>query len=237
MRIAAPKDPVGEAPNAEQSDPVSSKEKLLKSAEILFATKGFREVSVREIAGHAGVNSALVGYYFHGKQALFNEVFRSHSIPVARERMRRLNILTANNGEPSLKEVLEAWIIPFLRIGTKGQESAFFLRFTANLSDERWENTRKMSNLLQRTHNAFIGVLHQCLPEVSEETLMWRLHFIVGAMTLGVRVPTLLRAYSGGKCDPLDLDALEAQILPFAIRALSAPDPENPKASRRKRKQ
>ena len=30
--------------------------------------KEFREVSVRAIAAHAGVNSALTGYHFRGKQ-------------------------------------------------------------------------------------------------------------------------------------------------------------------------
>jgi AcrR family transcriptional regulator len=236
MRTAAPKKKIGDLPSATQSDNMSSKEKLLKSAEVLFARKGFREVSVREIAAHAGVNSALVGYYFRGKQTLFNEVFRSHSVPVTRERMRRLNAITEKNRKPSLKEVLEAWIVPFLRIGTKGRESAFFLHFTANLSDERWEKTKKISNLLQRTYKAFVGVLHQCLPQLSEETLMWRLHFVVGAMVLGVRVPGLLRAYSRWRCDPMDLDALEKQILPFAIRAFSAPEPQNPNGSKQKRK-
>src|SRR5512146_3207483 len=94
---------------AEFAGPVthfSSKEKLLKSAEILFAAKGFREVSVREIASHAGVNSALVGYYFRGKQALFNEVYRTHAAPLAQERMKRLGEITANGRKPSLEEIL-----------------------------------------------------------------------------------------------------------------------------------
>jgi AcrR family transcriptional regulator len=59
---------------------LSSREKLLKAAEALFATKGFKEVSVREIAACANVNSALVGYYFGGKQALFNEIYQAHAI-------------------------------------------------------------------------------------------------------------------------------------------------------------
>jgi len=40
---------------------MKTKDKILKAARILFAEKGFREVTVREIAARAGVNSALVG--------------------------------------------------------------------------------------------------------------------------------------------------------------------------------
>jgi len=45
---------------------VSSRETLLKAADSLFATRGFKEVSVRKVAACANVNSALVGYYFGG---------------------------------------------------------------------------------------------------------------------------------------------------------------------------
>jgi hypothetical protein len=43
---------------------VGSREKLFKAAETLFAARGFKEVSVREIAACAKASSALVGYYF-----------------------------------------------------------------------------------------------------------------------------------------------------------------------------
>jgi hypothetical protein len=49
----------------------SSKEKLLKVAETLFATESFKEVSVGDIAPCAKEHSALVGCYFGGKQVLF----------------------------------------------------------------------------------------------------------------------------------------------------------------------
>jgi AcrR family transcriptional regulator len=201
---------------------IGSKEKLLKSAEALFSAKSFREVSVREIAAQAGVNSALVAYYFRGKRALFEEVFRSYAAPLSQERMKRLAAITQNGRKPSVEEILKAWVLPWLQLGNDPQPSAIHLRFTANLSHERWAYTKKVSGYLQRSHGAFIKVLHSCLPCLSTETLMWRLHFVMGALVFGIRQPAPLTFLSGGRCDPNNLEATFNQILPYAAAGFCA---------------
>ncbi len=204
---------------------MKTKERIFTAAKILFAEKGFREVTVREIAAQAGVNSALVGYYFGGKQALFDEVYRSFAEPLARERMKRLVDLTGNKKKPTVEDVLKAWLLPLLRNRVDPKQSAFFVRFTANLAVERWKHTKQAAQFTQRTHGAFIDALHRCLPHVSRETLTWRLHFIIGAIAFGIRVPDPLRAFSKGRCDPADLESTLAQILPFAVKGLHSRDP------------
>jgi AcrR family transcriptional regulator len=202
----------------------SSKDKLLRSAEKLFSAKGFREVSVREIAAHAGVNYALVTYYFRGKQALFNEVFRMHATPLLREGMKRLKAITQNGRQPSIEEILKAWFLPWLQFEGDPQVRTIYLRVTANLSHERWEYNKKVSRHMQRTHNAFIQALRFRLPYLSKETLMWRLHFVTGALVFGIRQPASLLALSGGLCDPDDLETTFDQILSFAVAGLGAPE-------------
>nr|WP_319384125.1 TetR family transcriptional regulator [uncultured Roseibium sp.] len=49
----------------------STKEKLVAAARELFWTRGYSNVSVRDITGKAGVDAALVSRYFGGKQGLF----------------------------------------------------------------------------------------------------------------------------------------------------------------------
>ncbi len=203
----------------------SSRDRLLESAGVLFAAKGFREVSVREIAAHAGVNSALVGYYFRGKQALFNEVYRSYAAPLAHERMKRLAAI-GKSRRASVEEVLKAWLIPWLQLDGTGK-NVLHVHFMANLSAERWEHTEKASAFTSRTHNAFIKVLQDCLPHLSRETLIWRLHFLVGAIAFGIRFPGPLKAVSKGCCDPHDFAAVFDQILPYAVAGFCAPEPSH----------
>ena len=200
----------------------SSKEKLLRSAETLFSAKGFREISVREIAAHAGVNYALVAYHFGGKQALFDEVFRINAVPLMQEGMKRLEAITSNGRKPTVEEIMKAWLLPWLQLESNPQARAIHLRVTANLSDERWEYNKKVSSTMQRNHKAFIQALHSCLPYLSIETITWRLHFVMGALVFGVRQPAPLMALSGGRCDPNDLEATFDQILPYAVAGFRA---------------
>jgi AcrR family transcriptional regulator len=227
MKISKPENSSRTAPKKSLNKKgILSREKLLQSAKVLFAEKGFRGVSVREIAARAGVNSALVGYYFGGKQALFNEVYRSYAQPLARERMKMLSALTAKKQKPSVEDVLEAWLFPWLKAAVDPRENVLHVHFTANLSFERWKFNKKAAKFTQRTHAAFIEALHRCLPHVSGDTLIWRLHFIMGAIIFGIRDPESLRAFSKGRCDPVDLETTLLQILPFAVNGIRSPEPE-----------
>lgn len=47
---------------------------ILDAAELLFARRGFRSTTIKAIAGEAGVNTALLYYYFPDKQGLYHAV-------------------------------------------------------------------------------------------------------------------------------------------------------------------
>lgn len=53
---------------------MAKKETIIESALKLFSTKGFEGTSVREIAAEAGVNVAMISYYFGSKEKLFESV-------------------------------------------------------------------------------------------------------------------------------------------------------------------
>ncbi|MCK9414378.1 MAG: TetR/AcrR family transcriptional regulator [Prolixibacteraceae bacterium] len=53
----------------------STKEKIIQAAQQVFIRKGMDGARMQEIADEAGINKALLHYYFHTKEQLFNEVF------------------------------------------------------------------------------------------------------------------------------------------------------------------
>ena len=56
---------------------ITTEEKIKEAARNVFLAKGFEGCSSREIAKAAGMNVALVNYYFRSKSALFQLIFKA----------------------------------------------------------------------------------------------------------------------------------------------------------------
>ncbi len=55
---------------------IQTQEKIFNAATAVFEEKGFAAARMQEIADHAGINKALLYYYFHSKEQLFGAVFQ-----------------------------------------------------------------------------------------------------------------------------------------------------------------
>lgn len=55
-------------------DKVSTEQKIISAADNLFTQKGYAATKTREIADEAGVNLALLNYYFGSKENLYKKV-------------------------------------------------------------------------------------------------------------------------------------------------------------------
>ncbi|HVU85373.1 MAG TPA: TetR family transcriptional regulator, partial [Puia sp.] len=55
---------------------------LLDTAELLFSQKGFEGTSVRDIADEAGINTAMISYYFGSKEKLMEAIFERRSMNI-----------------------------------------------------------------------------------------------------------------------------------------------------------
>jgi AcrR family transcriptional regulator len=58
----------------------NKKSHILESAEKLFAVKGFEASTVRDIADEAGVNLAMISYYFGSKEKMMESLFEERMI-------------------------------------------------------------------------------------------------------------------------------------------------------------
>src|SRR5215831_707709 len=66
----------GRRPSGAPALPEDSKERILTCAEEVFAKKGFAGARTQEIAELAGVNKAMIYYYFESKEKLLREVLQ-----------------------------------------------------------------------------------------------------------------------------------------------------------------
>src|SRR3954452_616752 len=54
---------------------LSTEEKILNAAKKVFLTKGMDGARMQDIADEAGINKALLHYYFRSKDKLFEQIF------------------------------------------------------------------------------------------------------------------------------------------------------------------
>ena len=73
---------------------LETRERLIKTAAALFADRGFKKVTVREICRVSRANVAAVNYHFGDKAGLYREVVKG-----AIQAMRETNELTQRAGE------------------------------------------------------------------------------------------------------------------------------------------
>ena len=80
---------------------VSTEEKIKQAARKLFTEKGFDAVKTRDIATEAGINLALLNYYFRSKEKLFDIIMVENF-----ERFVQQLIPILGNESLSLDEIL-----------------------------------------------------------------------------------------------------------------------------------
>ncbi len=69
----------------------NTEQKIFDAATELFLEKGVDRTSVREIASRAGINLALMNYYFRSKENLFDAIFTALMKKNSEELIRILN--------------------------------------------------------------------------------------------------------------------------------------------------
>ncbi len=200
-----------------------TREQLLGAAERLFAERGFAGVSVRMIAGEAGVNWSLVGYHFRGKDGLLAEVYRRHCTTLNAERLRLL--AEARHAGLRLESVIDAFVRPALAEIQSADPRNRSSRLRAMLAAEDAPLfTQLVADNFDQSSRTFVAAFRECLPDLSPDEVLWRFHFMLGTIYYSASSPQRIKAFSRGRCDPGEVEATVRHLVPFLAAAFrSAP--------------
>lgn len=224
-------------PEKEKTRKPNMREAVLVAAEELFSTNGFNAVTVRDIANAAGANPGSVTYHFKTKDALLLEIYRRHCGPMNH---RRFELLAAARRVRDLQDRLEAivraYVLPAFSSGSDlAGGGARFTRLRAIMSAEGNEVTgRIIAQTFDDTSHAFIDAIHDSLPHIPRAEIVWRSHFLLGALYYTLVTPERVSRLSRGDSDGTDAgDAIE-QLVRAAVASLQAPALDRPAPSRRR---
>lgn len=205
--------------------------RLIESAILTFAAKGFDGAGIREIAKGANANSALVAYHFCGKEGLYLEalkaIFARKVSPVA-----QLAALPPA-GTPGarqaalegLKAYLRAFITELMACGVADpiDEAAMVL-----MAREMQAPRPASAPLLLEHVKPYVTHLMNCLqvlrPDLDEEALFAMGVSIQGQVIHFRNSLGIIRLIRGNPEYPEDLDRVIQHHIDFSLRGLGVPE-------------
>ena len=214
---------------------MSTKNKILDAADVLFANKGFNGTSLREITSQANVNLAAVNYHFGSKKELIKAVMSRYMDELSPRLESALSLLCQAERKPTLHEVFSACIEPLLNLNEfKENGTSTFLQllgrgYTDSQGFLRWFITTQYPDVF--TH--FTKAVNIAYPELSSEEVFWRLHFTMGTIVFTMSSSEALIDIAQNDFDnQLDIAGVIERVIPYVAAGVGAPITKNEPLSR-----
>jgi AcrR family transcriptional regulator len=203
------------------------REAILSAAELLFSTRGFNAVSIRDIALEAGANPGSITYHFKSKDGLLLEIYKRHCGPMNK---RRIELLVAARRVRDVQDRLEAIVRAYVQPAFSSSSDlagggARFTRLRAVMSAEGNAVVgRIIAEIFDDTTNAFIEAIEESLPHLPRTTIVWRSQFLLGALYYTLVSPERVTRLSRGEADGADMAEAIEQLVASTVASLQASD-------------
>lgn len=199
---------------------------MLEAAEELFSERGFDRVSLREVTLRAGANSAAVNYHFGNREGLVDQVLTRYISAINEERLARLDVLEGKAGKKPLplESILDAFVRPFVTQVRRSElsEKLFYKLMGRIFGHQAGRMPEAVEAEFGVLIGRFIAALHRALPDLPEEELLWRTHFMVGAMIHTMAHAESLNRISGGASGQPSMEQTMSRFIRFTVAGISA---------------
>jgi len=119
----------------------NTEQKIIEAATELFLEKGVDRTSVREIANKAGINLALMNYYFRSKENLFDAIF---SMLLKKNTKPLINIL---DSELPLEEKIVRYVEAYIDMLSENPLLVSFVMAIVHRSKDKITEIAAINNL------------------------------------------------------------------------------------------
>ena len=174
---------------------------ILDATEELLATDGYAAMSLRALTSKANVNLAAVHYHFGSKEEVTKSALARRIEPINEQRLQQLDELEATGEPAALRDVLRTFLSPVLLLAQTDEGARACRMFGRLLADHpsflRPWLAQHFRPILERYSQAFT----RTKPDLQTSEVLWRLHFVIGAMSHTLLHAELLHAVTEGMCD------------------------------------
>lgn len=209
-----------------------AKERLLASAERLFAEKGYNGVSVRDIAADAKVTVGSIRYHFGSKEDLLKAVFERLVRPLSDQRKARMErVYKESVGRVlDVHKVLEAALEPVFRLS---RENDTYRRMIGRSSTDPTAEVKKVMRELYRTGRTNVHkALRRACPHLPRTEFYWRYFCYYGATQYVLADTGRMQMIAGRDFDTSDPGVALKFVIPFLAAGFMAPSMAPKKAGK-----
>jgi AcrR family transcriptional regulator len=197
----------------------NARERLLEAAGEIFAEKGFKGATVREIIERAGVNIAAVNYYFRDKERLYIEAVKHAACGEPED----VHLEWSPDTPPALKlrDLIRFQLLKFLDPSRPEWLARLIMRELTQPSEACAELVREY---IEPRSKVLLGILRELLPANTPRRKLFMTAFsIVGQCHFYCSHKPIIRLLVGEEeYQRFDVDALAEHITQFTLRALGA---------------
>ena len=216
------------APGGQRARSAATRNKILDTAEALFADHGFDGVSIRDITGAAGMPLSQISYHFGSKKGLFVEVIARRAGELNARRLAALNRLAENAAPgkpPAIEEIAECFIRAPLELSTHGGRGwRAYARLIAQLyNTDRWMD--ELSAQFNDVAAVYVAAMARALPGCANRDVLYGYQFLLGAMMITFAETGRIRRLSKRRAKQENLDEICHRMATFTaagFRGLAA---------------
>ena len=204
---------------SQENEHSKTRERILKIACEVFAKRGFRNTTIRDICQQAGVNVASVNYFFNSKEKLYEEVCK-YACGISSEDVDvRFKLNTSGKPEDQLKAFVQALLVNVL--GTKPSSWRHMI-----MSREMVEPTNALSIIIKEMIKPRFQQLYAIVQEllgndVEEDTVRRHCFSITGQCLYYLFAqPVIVKINPQQKYDQSGIEKLADHITQFSLNAI-----------------
>jgi TetR/AcrR family transcriptional regulator, regulator of cefoperazone and chloramphenicol sensitivity len=226
-RVAMKRQPTKIKATALDKLPTGCRERLLMTAEKLFAQRGLASVSIRDLVGDAEANIAAVNYHFGGKDNLYLETLRysfrnlAQSLPnlVALQTEAKA-VGTVEAAERAIRLFIEE-LMKIIFVSGKNSQRADLLR--QELSNPTEALDVIVEEFCAPLFKILVALVEQVRPDLAanKESHLVAMSITGQCLNYSLALPLTLKLLKQSKMTPGLVQKLSKQISDFSLRALS----------------
>lgn len=192
---------------------------ILDCAEAEFARLGYNGATLAGVATVAGVDTALMRYYFGDKERLFAAVFKRRA--PASNALRNKAVAEyreAAGDQMTVEGLIEAYTRPAFELMCNDEGWRNYAAIVAYVNSSRGVLHELMSESFDLDARSLVADLRRVLPDAREQDLYWAYHFMSGAYTFSLGQTGRIDRISEGVVSSDDVAAI-ARRLPVVMAA------------------